>query len=86
MRALSLILLVLTSTLLFDQCFSSNILVLLPSPSRSHLITAQALTKELALRGHEVTVVSPFPLENPPKNYHDIVLKVPDFMKGNICR
>lgn len=64
------------------QCSSSKILVLFPSPSRSHLVVAQGITTSLAERGHEVTVVSPFPLDKPMKNYRDIKLELDDFHKG----
>lgn len=64
------------------ECASSKILVLFPSPSRSHLVVAQGVTTALAERGHEVTVVSPFPLDKPMKNYRDIKLELDDFHKG----
>lgn len=35
----------------------SKILCVFPSPSPSHLLVAKALTKELALRGHEVSYI-----------------------------
>ncbi|XP_017771443.1 PREDICTED: UDP-glucuronosyltransferase 2B37-like [Nicrophorus vespilloides] len=52
----------------------AKILAIIPFPSPSHQILASALLKELASRGHEVTMISPNPLKNPPKNYRDIVL------------
>uniref|UniRef100_A0A1I8MRX7 UDP-glucoronosyl and UDP-glucosyl transferase n=1 Tax=Musca domestica TaxID=7370 RepID=A0A1I8MRX7_MUSDO len=41
----------------------ANILALLPSPSSSHLIIEMAVIKELAVRNHNVTVVSVLPLK-----------------------
>lgn len=37
--------------------------------------------KTLAKAGHEVHVVSPFPLKSPIQNYHDIHLDYPDYLK-----
>lgn len=59
---------------------SSRILFLFPSPSKSHLIVVKGLSTTLAERGHEVTVVSPFPLDKPMKNYRDIKVEVPEDM------
>jgi hypothetical protein len=50
----------------------ARILAVFPCPSKSHLVVFTALTRELALRGHELVVVSPFPISNPPANYTDI--------------
>ena len=41
-------------------CFAAKIAVLYPGGSKSHLIAAMPIVEELALRGHDVTVVSPF--------------------------
>lgn len=53
---------------------SARILGVFPHPSKSHAILGQPIFVELAKRGHEVVFVSPFPLENPPPGYRDIVL------------
>lgn len=66
--ALSLAILLLTC----EISLASRILFLFPSPSKSHLIVVQGLSTALAERGHDVTVVSPFPLSKPMKNYRDI--------------
>nr|CAD7591387.1 unnamed protein product [Timema genevievae] len=55
-------------------CHSANILGIFPFPARSHLILITSLMKELASRGHQVTVVSHFPQEKPLQNYTDIKL------------
>ncbi|XP_050341903.1 UDP-glycosyltransferase UGT5-like [Bactrocera neohumeralis] len=44
----------------------------LHSRIKSHNIVGTALLKELARRGHHVTVISPFPLKKPMDNYVDI--------------
>ena len=41
-------------------CFAAKIAVLYPGGSKSHLIAVMPIVEELALRGHDVTVVSPF--------------------------
>jgi hypothetical protein len=53
----------------------AKVLSVFPFPSRSHLIVQKALMFELARRGHEVTVVSPFPENKVIPNYTDIELK-----------
>lgn len=55
-------------------CDGYKILGLFPHPGKSHFDVFKPLLKELALKGHEVTVVSHFPLEKPIKNYVDINL------------
>lgn len=59
---------------------ASRILFLFPSPSESHLIVVKGLSTTLAERGHDVTVVSPFPLQKPLKNYRDIKVEIPQDM------
>ncbi|XP_972644.2 UDP-glycosyltransferase UGT5-like [Tribolium castaneum] len=55
---------------------SARILGIYPLPGRSHYRLGSALFRELAERGHDVTVISPFGEKDPPKNgtYRDIVL------------
>ncbi|XP_026819752.1 UDP-glucuronosyltransferase 2B7-like isoform X2 [Rhopalosiphum maidis] len=54
---------------------SSNILIFVPSPWKSHIVSFEPLFLELAHRGHNVTVVSKFAVKNPPLNYTQIVPK-----------
>uniref|UniRef100_A0A2H8TSU3 UDP-glucuronosyltransferase 1-3 n=1 Tax=Melanaphis sacchari TaxID=742174 RepID=A0A2H8TSU3_9HEMI len=54
---------------------SSNILIFVPSPWKSHIVSFEPLFFELANRGHNVTVVSTFAVKNPPINYTQIVPK-----------
>lgn len=56
------------------QC--ANILVFAPMPFKSHFRGFQPLFKELAGRGHNLTVVSIFPLKTPLENYTDIPISV----------
>jgi glucuronosyltransferase len=60
----------------------ARILGVFPCPSKSHLVVFTALTKELARRGHELVVVSPYPLSKPMANYTDIDImsEMQDFM------
>lgn len=66
----------------FQFSSASRILFLFPSPSQSHLIVVKGLSTTLAERGHDVTVVSPFPLEKPMKNYRDVKVEVPASFKA----
>ncbi|XP_052892955.1 UDP-glycosyltransferase UGT4-like [Anopheles moucheti] len=50
----------------------AKILSVFPTTSKSHWILGSSLMKELAQDGHEVTVISPFPLKKAPKNYRDV--------------
>lgn len=51
---------------------ASRVLFLFPTPSKSHVIIVHSVSKTLAARGHEVTVVSPFPLDKKVKNHREI--------------
>lgn len=53
---------------------SSKILGVFPSPGYSQFILGERLMTELANRGHEVTVISPFQPKNPVKNYKTILV------------
>lgn len=68
--------------------YSSNILAIFPTPLKSHFIVFDALLIELANRGHNVTVVTPFIKSKQITNYNEIdatrCLKIPDeFFKIN---
>jgi glucuronosyltransferase len=64
--------LALTLIVSFQPCDSAKILALFPCPGRSQIMIMQALAKELAVQGHQVTMVSPYPLDKPLKNYRDV--------------
>lgn len=59
-------------SILFNCCNAIKILTIISTPSKSHWITAQNLMQELVKSGHEITMVSPYPLKNPPQNYRDV--------------
>lgn len=44
---------------------ASKILFVAPTPSYSHQVVYQPIWKELSLRGHQVTVITPNPLKDP---------------------
>ncbi|XP_050537199.1 UDP-glycosyltransferase UGT4-like [Daktulosphaira vitifoliae] len=55
---------------------AANILVFAPMPFKSHFGGFQPLFQELTHRGHNVTVVSAFPLKKHLENYTDIVVGI----------
>jgi glucuronosyltransferase len=79
MRARGLFLLMLVTGVHVSN--GARILGLFPLPGKSHMRVNSALVKELANRGHEVTVVSPYPENNTILNYKDIALDVNEFEK-----
>lgn len=50
-----------------------RILALFPFQSRSHQMMFDGITKGLAERGHQMDVLTIYPLKNPPKNYNIVV-------------
>lgn len=60
--------------LVFYTGESSKILGVFPSPGYSQFILGERLMSELANRGHEVTVISPFPPKTAVKNYKTILV------------
>lgn len=64
-----------TVLLLVISCSQSlNILGIFPYHGKSHFIVQKVFLRELANRGHNVTVISHFPQSDAPSNYHDISL------------
>ena len=53
---------------------AARILGIFPLPAKSHSVMTEALMRGLAARGHQVDVLTPFPVKNPPPNYRDISL------------
>lgn len=66
----------LTLLCLAVGCNSHNILVFLPLPGWSHYVQVQPIFQALAERGHNLTVLSPFPPKKPIKNFNHIYLGV----------
>jgi glucuronosyltransferase len=56
-------------------CGAAKILGIFPSDSKSHAIIGTALMRELANRGHHITMLSQHPQTDDVANYTDIVLK-----------
>jgi glucuronosyltransferase len=53
----------------------SKILGIFPFQRKSHFIVASALLRELANRGHDVTVISHYPQAEKIANYTDVYVK-----------
>lgn len=51
---------------------AARILGIFPLQGKSHYIMCETLMRALAAQGHQVDVISHFPLKNPPPNYNDI--------------
>ncbi|NP_001274756.1 UDP-glucuronosyltransferase 2B14-like precursor [Bombyx mori] len=62
--------------LLLVTCYTDglNILGIYPYQGKSHFFVFRVYLRELAKRGHNVTIISHFPEQDPPANYHDISL------------
>lgn len=56
-----------------QEIYSANILVILPLPLYSFTANYMPIFKGLAARGHNVTLVTPFPQKHPEPNLTDIV-------------
>ncbi|XP_017040220.1 UDP-glycosyltransferase UGT5 [Drosophila ficusphila] len=83
MRLLALILGLLFS---LEYCSGYKFLMILNSAGRSHFNIGHALAKGLVNSGHEITVVSVYPLKKPIPGYHDInVPNVINAMKGDMA-
>ncbi|CAG4949307.1 unnamed protein product [Colias eurytheme] len=54
---------------------NARILGLFAHTGKSHHMVFEPLLKELSKRGHQVTVASFFPLQNPPANYTNVNLQ-----------
>ncbi|VEN60763.1 unnamed protein product [Callosobruchus maculatus] len=67
-------------TLLANNADSAEILGIFPSVKRENFNLGSRLMKELALKGHKVTVVSHFPQNNSIDHHEDIALDIPEYM------
>lgn len=67
---------------------SKRILITHPSPSQSHVIPISILAKLLAERGHEITLISSFPVnkDGKIKNFRDIKIEFDDGDKGETIK
>lgn len=62
--------------IIFKYVSAEKILVVSPTQMRSHYIVIEQVLRDLAQSGHEITVVSQFPIKNPPTNYREILINV----------
>ncbi|XP_045495180.1 UDP-glycosyltransferase UGT5-like [Colias croceus] len=58
-----------------SNVYSARILGLFPHPGKSHQMVFDPLLRELAERGHDVTVATFFPIENRTSNYKEVNLQ-----------
>jgi glucuronosyltransferase len=67
---------------------AKRILITHPSPSQSHVIPVQILAKLLAERGHDVTLISSFPVnkDGKIKNFRDIKIDYDDKDKSETMK
>ncbi|KAK9498363.1 hypothetical protein O3M35_003013 [Rhynocoris fuscipes] len=74
----------LVSLLTVDNVKSANILVAMPVSFYSHHSGVQPVLHALAARGHNVTILSPYPQKKPVANITDII--VPNFFQNFIAK
>lgn len=60
MKLVLLLLSVIVPLLIAPACRASNIVVVYPGGSKSHLIAVMPIVEELAHRGHNITLVTSF--------------------------
>ncbi|XP_063243051.1 UDP-glycosyltransferase UGT5-like [Bacillus rossius redtenbacheri] len=60
----------------FGMCDAARILGIAPLQAPSHVIIMTSLFKELALRGHQMTVIIPTPQKDVPSNYTQITTDI----------
>ncbi|XP_017754843.1 PREDICTED: UDP-glucuronosyltransferase 2B1-like [Eufriesea mexicana] len=65
-------------------CYGYRILGVFPFNGKSHFVMFERLMKVLAKRGHQVDVISTFPLKEPYPNYTDLIVlpTARDFMNN----
>ncbi|KAF2895932.1 hypothetical protein ILUMI_10246 [Ignelater luminosus] len=73
-KIMKLVLICVAIIYFLNSSDGARILGIFPLTTYSHFILGHTLMKELASRGHEVTVMSPYPQKTPIENYKDIDL------------
>lgn len=58
-------------------CHGYRLLGLFPFHGKSHFVMFEQLMKGLARKGHQIDVISTFPLKKPYPNYTDIIKLTP---------
>lgn len=72
-------------TYLCSAVLCANILSLFPMPSMSHVRLGLELSKELAARGHNITMLTPYPQGINKPNFREISqAELTELMKGKI--
>lgn len=64
--------LLLVLSIILLQADALKVLGVVPFGSNSHFAIGSSILKTLAKAGHEVSVISPYPLKKPLQNYRDI--------------
>lgn len=76
---------VISWLLCLSICDSYRFLGVFPFHGKSHFVMFEALMKGLARKGHQVDVISTFPLKKPYPNYNDVVtLQAPMQLMNNL--
>lgn len=63
---------IITVVYISALCNAANILIALPYTAKSHYIMLRPIGLELARRGHNVTVITPFMEKKHPPTYHQV--------------
>lgn len=66
---------ILFSLIFLNAVQAARILSIFHTPSKSHQLLAQRLMLALVKSGHEVTIISPFPVKNAPVGLRHIHLE-----------
>ena len=84
MSSLSLLIISAIILIIVNSGKSYRILGVFPLNEKSHFFMCEQLMKVLAKKGHQVDVISHFPLKNPYPNYKDLSLKgsIPDIVNN----
>lgn len=74
---------ILIAAFFIKTSHSADILGIFYVPSKSHHILGSALLKELAKHGHNVTMVSPYPIREKVPNYQHVhIEEIHQFKEG----
>ncbi|XP_060805877.1 UDP-glucosyltransferase 2 [Amyelois transitella] len=79
----SLTWLLIAALALSHVCDGYKVLVMFPLAGKSHGILGKGVVRHLLQAGHEVTYITPFPEENPPKNLHQVDVSNPEEFEKN---
>ncbi|XP_015599278.1 UDP-glucuronosyltransferase 2C1 [Cephus cinctus] len=71
-------------TVLFGISHGLKILGVFPLSSKSHWMMYRSIVEELMHKGHEIDVITPFPLRHSAPNYKEIIIEVLDLQMENV--